>query len=148
METHKLSDIQIKVRIVPKRLRWPESGTSVPWTTAHRCVDALQDLGRNVDRSCSEAEQDSELGVSGIARRRTELCEQALIQLANFRPFEIAERALSESIGSLERLNDRNPAQVQMLQKLKQALTDLREGIPATQQMVRERCKVRDGVYA
>ncbi len=41
-----------------------------------------------------------------------------MIQLANFKPFEIAEKALNESIGSLERLSDRDPHQVQMLQTL------------------------------
>jgi hypothetical protein len=29
MPTHKLTDLQIAIRIVPKRLRWPESGSTV-----------------------------------------------------------------------------------------------------------------------
>ena len=102
---------------------------------------------RKVDLSCSEAEENPEISVSGIARRRAELCERTLIQLANFKLFETAEQAFNESIGSLERLSERNPEQVQMLQTLKQALADLREGIPATQQLVRERCKMRERVF-
>jgi hypothetical protein len=73
--------------------------------------------------------------VTGIARRRAEICERTLIQLANFRSFEIAERALSESISSLERLSCRDPQQVQMLERLTQALKDLREGVEATKRL-------------
>ncbi len=148
METHRLSDIQIKVRIVPRRLRWPQRNASVAWTRAHACVDALQDFVRNVDLRCREAEQDRELSASAIARRRAAIADEAMSVLANFRAFEIAEKALAENIDTLERLNDRNPEQAQMLQRLKQALTDLREGIPATQRMARDRCKMREVISA
>ena len=65
-------------------------------------------------------------------------------KLANFRPFDIADKALSENIVALERLSNRDPEQVQMLQKLTQALQDLQEGIEATRRMVLERCKMRE----
>ena len=100
---------------------------------------------RRLDIACCEAEHDREPSVGGIARRRAELCDQALRKLANFRPFDIAQKALSENIVALERLSNRDPAQVQMLEKLTQALHDLREGIAATRRMVLERCKVREG---
>ena len=64
----------------------------------------------------------------------------------NFSAFEIAEKALSENIVALERLSHRDPEQAQMLQKLTQALHDLREGIEATRRMLLERCKMREGV--
>ena len=144
MPTHKLSDIEIAVRVVPTRLRWPETGTTIAWTRAHDCVDALQDLVRNLDVACLKAEQDRQLSAGGIARRRAELCDQALRKLANFRSFDIAEKALSENIVALERLSSRDPEQVQMLQKLTQALHDLREGIEATRRMVLDRCKMRE----
>ncbi len=144
MAGHRLTDTQIAIRIVPKHVRWPASGSSVAWSKAHTCVDALQALVHSVDAACIEAEQDRELSASGINRRRAELCDQALRKLANFTAFEIAERALSENIAALERLSDRDPGQAQMLQKLTQALHDLREGLAATRRMMLERCKVRE----
>ena len=51
----------------------------------------------------------------------------------------VAEQSLSETIGSLERLSDRDPEQVELCQKLKQAREDLREGVEATKRLVRER---------
>ncbi len=146
MLTLQLTDVQIDARIVPTHLRWPESGTSTVWTTAHHCVDALKHLVRRVDLACFEAEEDPEHSASGIARRRAEICDQALRKLLNFAAFETAGRALSENVDALERLPDCDPEQAQMLQKLKQALKDLREGVEATKRLVRERCKVREGV--
>ena len=134
MPTRKLTDTEIAIRICPRRLRWPESATSVVWTAAHRCIDALQDVGRKLDCSFTEA-------TSGIACRR----DQALRKLVNFQPFEIAEKALTENIDALERLSYRDPQQVQMHQTLTQARDDLREGVEATKRPVRERCKMREG---
>jgi flagellar motility protein MotE (MotC chaperone) len=145
METRNLSDIQIKVRIVPKRVRWPEAHSSPAWVKAHSCVDAFEDLVRNVDVSCLQAEQDKNFSASAVRRRRAEIHDQALRKLTNFKPFEIAEKALNQNIDALERLSDRNPEQVQTLQKLKQGLLDLREGIGATRRMVRDQCRTNDG---
>ncbi len=146
MASSRLSENQINIRIVPKRVRWPECGTSNAWTKAHDCVDAYQDLVRGVDLACAEAEQDPELSGSGIVRRRAEICDQTMTKLFNFRPFEIAEKALAGDVNALEGLEDRNPQQVQMLLKLKQARVDLQEGVEATKRMVRERCKVGERV--
>ena len=85
MATHKLSDVEIQVRVVPMRLRWPETGTAIAWTRAHDCVDALQDLVRSLDVACLKAEHDRVLPTGGIARRRAELCDQTLRKLADFR---------------------------------------------------------------
>jgi hypothetical protein len=60
-------------------------------------VDALQTLVRSVDADCFEAEKDHELSASGIARHRTEVCEQAMAKLVNFMPFETAEKAFSNT---------------------------------------------------
>lgn len=97
------------------------------------------------DVACGEAEHDREPSAGGIARRRAKLCDQALRTLANFRPFDIAQKALSENIVALETLNYRSPEQVKMLQKVTQALPHLQEGIEATRRMVLERCKMREG---
>ena len=67
-------------------------------------------------------------------------------KLANFRPFEIAEKATTNNINALERLSDPDPQQAQMLQKVKMALRDLQEGIEATRRMLLVRCKVRENV--
>lgn len=147
MAIYKLTDIEIAVRIVPTRVRWPATGTSVAWTRAQSCVDALQDLVRKVDVACLEAEQNRQFSATAIARRRAELCDRALSELANFRSFEIAEKALSENIDALERLSDQNHQQIEMHRKLTQALRDLREGIEATRRMVMDRCRMRERVY-
>jgi hypothetical protein len=96
-------------------------------------------LNCRVDLDCAEAEQDHELSAGGIARRRAELCDQAMSKLANFRPFEIAEQTLTNNINALERLSDPDPQQAEMLQRLKQALRDLQESIGATRRMLQER---------
>ena len=67
-------------------------------------------------------------------------------KLANFRPLEIAEQALTNNINALEGLSDPDPQQAEMLQKLKQALLNLQEGIEATRRMLQGRCKVRENV--
>ena len=129
-------------------MRWPQSGASVAWTKAQYSVDVLQDLVRSLDIACVEAEQSRELSAGAVVRRRAELCDQALRKLLNFAAFEIAEKALSENIVALESLSNRNPEQAQMLQKMMQALHDLREGIEATRRMVLERCKMCEGASA
>lgn len=97
-----------------------------------------------MDRDCSEAEQNRELSANAIGQRRAAIGEQALRKLVNFRSFEVAEKAVTENIDVLERLSDRDPAQVQMLQKLTRALQDLQEGVQATMRMVLDRCKMRE----
>jgi hypothetical protein len=108
---------------------------------------ALQELVRNVDRECTRAEQNNELSASAIRPRRAELCDHALGKLVNFRAFEIAEKALTENVGSLERRANLDTAQVQMHDKLRQALQDIREGVEATRRMLLDRCKRRQGVF-
>jgi hypothetical protein len=107
-------------------VRQPNRAPGECWQPFKRLLErrSLQDLVRKADLACIEAEQDRELSAGGIARRRAELCDQVLRKRRNFEPFEIAERALTENVNALERLSDRNPEQVQMLQRLKQALTD------------------------
>lgn len=66
----------------------------------------------------------------------------------SFAAFESAEKALSENIAALKNLSNRDSEQVQMLQKLTQALHDLREGIEATRRMLLDRCRAREGAAA
>jgi hypothetical protein len=114
---------------------------------AHECVDALQSLVRGVDAACIEAELKPDVsGGTTIRRRREEICEEALHKLASFRPFEIAENALSEKIGALEPLAERSPDQVKLHQQLTKALQELREGVEATKRMVLDRCRMRQSV--
>jgi hypothetical protein len=145
MKIQKLSDLEIKVRIVPTRVRWPEADAGGAWSKAHQCVCALEDLVRYVDDSCLEVEQ-KRLSSSELRESRAAICYHAMAKLVNFRAFEVAERALCENINALERLDSRNPNQVHMLDKLRQAQRDLNEGIEATRRMVKDRCKMREGV--
>jgi hypothetical protein len=142
--TSKLTDTAIKVRIVPRRLRWPPPGADVAWTKAHDCVDALQNLVRKVDLGCLEAEEDRKSSASSIARRRTEVCDNAMTELASFGLFQIAEKVVTEKIDLLERRTGVDAQQAQTQQNLTKALADLREGVEATKRMIMERCKMRE----
>jgi hypothetical protein len=145
MRPPKLTDLEIKVRIVPTRVRWPEARAGSPWTEAHNCVHAFENVVRDVDLACLEAAQNKDLSGDAIRRRRAEIYDQALARLVDFRPLEMAEQALSGRIRALENLNDRSARQVEMLKQLKQALADLREGVGAARRMLLETCKVRAG---
>ena len=57
-------------------------------------------------------------------------------KLMNLQTFDIAQKGQNEDIDALERPSDRDHEQLRMLRDLKQALTDLREGIPAIQRML------------
>jgi hypothetical protein len=105
----------------------------------------FEELVRDVDCNCLEAEQNKKLSTRELRESRAVICNQAIGKLVNFAAFEVAERALSENIVALERLS-RNPEQVQMLQKMKQAQRDLQEGIEATRRMILDRCKMREHV--
>jgi hypothetical protein len=141
----RLTDTKIQITVCPKRLRWPEAGTTVAWSKLHDCVDRLQRLVRTVDENCLQTERTVDLSPEGIARRRTEFGRQALTQLASFKSFQIAEQAAIKDIDALEkRRDDLNVEQAQMQQQLTKALEDLRGGVAATKRMLLERCKMRD----
>jgi hypothetical protein len=146
MPDQRLSENLIKISIVPRQVRWPERTATPAWAKAHDYVDALQDLVRDVDVGCLRAEQNNEFSSDTIRKRRAAICDAALNRLSNFGRLEIAKRALTESVDALERLSDRNQEQVEMLETLKRALLDLREGVEATRRMVQERCKAREHV--
>jgi hypothetical protein len=144
MTSKRLTDTEIAVRIVPRRLRWSPPGTDIAWTKAHDCVDALQNLVGKVDLGCLEAERDRDSSTSSIVHRRTQICEKAMTELVNFRLFQIAEKAVTEKIDLLEKRTGVDTQQAQMQLNLTIALVDLREGVEATKRMVRERCKMRE----
>jgi hypothetical protein len=100
-----LTDTEIAMRIVPTRLRWPspETAKTIAWDRLREAVDLLHGLVRAVDNNCQQAEQDIDLSPEGIARRRTELGRQALTELANFKPLQIAEKAALENLDYLEK---------------------------------------------
>jgi len=103
MTSHRLTDNEIQTCVVATRLRWPETGTTIAWSKLHDCVDALQGLVSTVDLHCVEAEQNRDFSAAGIMRRRTELGRQALNELANFKPFQAAEKAALDNIDYLEK---------------------------------------------
>jgi hypothetical protein len=138
------SSNEINIRIVPKRIRWPEPRASDAWAKAHDCVDALQDLVRDVDLACLQVEKNKEFSSDAIRQRSAGICDKTMTKLANFNAFGIAEKALVDNITLLERLSNPDPQQAQMRDNLNQALRDLREGVEATRRMVQERCKIRE----
>jgi len=149
METHPLSEIAIKVRIVPRRGQLPNAQSSKVWTAVHDCILAYETVVRDVESACMAFERDKDdLSPDAIRRRRSQICEQGLARLVGFRPLEMAEKALTQRISALESLNERNSEQVRSLNQLTQALADLRQGIEATKRTILEICKVRQGVAA
>ncbi len=63
--------------------------------------------------SCLQAERDEDLSLNAIPRRRVEICDQALRKLVDFKPYEIAEKALNENyrcVGKLEQSQSRASA--------------------------------------
>ncbi len=58
---HKLSDAEIKIRICPKRVRWPEPSAGNVWAVAHRSVDAPHNFIRGVDTACGKIEEERDL---------------------------------------------------------------------------------------
>jgi hypothetical protein len=140
--SNRLTDIQIAARIVPTHVRWPKDNKGV-WSELHNCVDSFRGLVRRVDENCCQIER--ETAPREIAVRRNELGTRTLTVLANFSPFESAEKAASEMINSLERQAECTPEQVQMYESLVKARSELHEGVNATRRVVVERCKMRHG---
>lgn len=135
-----LTDTEIAIRVVPTHLRWPERGTTVVSSKLHDAVDALHALARTVDENCAAAEGNRDLSPDAIRRQRAAIGGQALTELVSFRPFQIAEKVVTENIEFLEN------SQAPHLEKarLSKALQELREGIAATKRMLLERCKLRE----
>ena len=91
---------------------------------------------RVLDDAYHRAEQNADLKPEAIARRRKELGDQALSKLAAFQPLQTAERAVDQSINSLE---------PKMQNLSRKALDELREGVAATRRAVVERCQMSAG---
>ena len=123
-------------RVVPSLVRWPgsEVTNTLAWDRLRDCVEALRAMLRILDDTCHRAEQNADLKPEAIARRRKELGDQALSKLAAFQPLQTAERAVDQSINSLE---------PKMQNLLRKALDESREGVAATRRAVVERCQMR-----
>ena len=127
----RLSDNEIAVRVVPTMLRWPPE---IAVDQMRDCVEALRNRLRVLDESCEHAERDTDLKPESISRRRIQLGEEALAELAVFEPLHRAERGVDEHIKHLD-------TKTQNL--MARALDEVREGVAATQRAVIERCQIR-----
>jgi hypothetical protein len=144
MITRRLTDNEIRIRIVPTHLRWPKADTSNIWRILHECVEELYDFARAIDDNCCEIEQAREYGRDEIARHRTEAGNEALKKLAAFRPFQLAERAAMKEIETFEKRDDLTSQEVQAKQRLMMAMEELRGGIGAMERLLLERCKMNE----
>ena len=127
----RLSDNEIAVRVVPTMLRWPPE---IAFDRMRDCVEALRNILRVLDERCEQDERDTDLKPESISRRRIQLGEKALAELAVFEPLHRAERAVDEHIKHLD-------TKTQNL--MARALDEVREGVAATQRAVIERCQMR-----
>lgn len=144
MTVRKLTDNEIRIRIVPTHLRWLDAGTSIAWRRLHECVQQLHEFVRAVDTNCVEIDQKRDLGRDEIERQRTEAGQEALRKLAEFKPFNIVEQAATKEIDALEKREGLTLQEVQAKQKLTKALDELRGGIAATERLLLERCIIRE----
>jgi hypothetical protein len=62
----------------------------------------LRGLVYTVNGHCLEAEQDQDRSPEGIIRRRTQIGQQALSELADFSPLQIAQKAVANNLAFLE----------------------------------------------
>jgi hypothetical protein len=142
--TKRLTQNEIAIRIVPTHLRWPEAATSGVWRALHECVQQLHNFARTVDNDCIEIEQKKEFGRYEIEGHRTEVGQEALKKLADFRPFDMAEQAATKEIDALEKREDLTSQEAQAKQKLMSTLAELRAGLAATERLLLERCKMQE----
>ena len=117
-------------------LRWPspEAAKTLAWERLRDCVEALRAMLRVLDDAYHRAEQNADLKPEAIAPRRKELGDEALSKLVAFQPLQTAERAVDQSINSLE---------PKMQNLLRKALDESRDGVAATRRAVVERCQMR-----
>ena len=131
MLKRRMTDLEIAVRVVPTMLRWPPE---IAFDRMRDCVEALRRMLRVLDERCEHTERDTDLKPESISRRRIQLGEKALAELAVFEPLHRAERSVDEHITHLD-------TKTQNL--LARALDEVREGVAATQRAVIERCQMR-----
>ena len=90
----RLSDNEIAIRVVPTMLRWP------PEIAFNEIVTALKRYGIGCVSSTraakQHAERDTDLKPRSISRRRIQLGEEALAELADLEPLHRAERGVDE----------------------------------------------------
>ena len=100
--TKRLTESEIAISIVPMHRRWPDASAV---SLGDRCM--------NVSSSCTSSREPStmtalrssnneRLAVMRSERQRTEVGQEALKKLANFRPLNIAEQAAAKEIETLD----------------------------------------------
>jgi hypothetical protein len=129
----RLTEAEIAIRVVPTMLRWPSSEIAA-WDRLRESVEALRKMLRALDDACHEVEHNRHINPQDIRRRRIQLGDQALRELAAFKRLHSAEHTVAENIDGLE------PKTQNLLRK---ALNELCEGVDAARRAVIERCQMR-----
>ncbi|MCK1354640.1 hypothetical protein IVB56_27220 [Bradyrhizobium sp. CW7] len=142
--TKRMTETEIRIRIVPTHLRWPSADTNSVWRRLHECVHKMHDLARAVDVNCSCIEEKRTLGPNEIERRRTEVVQEARTKLANFGPLDVARRAVAAELNSMQSRSDLTLQDAQTKEKLTKVLKELEAGVAATERLLLERCELRD----
>lgn len=97
----RMSDTEIAVRVVPTSVRWPDT-SSTTWDKLRACVKSLRGVLRALDNDCAAVETSTDLSAQGVERRRQEVAQKALSQLAAYAPLIAAERAAASDLSGLE----------------------------------------------
>ncbi|RWC92300.1 MAG: hypothetical protein EOS72_01915 [Mesorhizobium sp.] len=95
-----ITELEIEARIAPVSIRWPSS--AIHWEKLKKAVDAIRVLVAVVDANCTATEQDPDLSLEGIARKRVEIGRRALLELSDFAPQKSAESAVGSAVSLFE----------------------------------------------
>lgn len=95
-----ITQLDIEARIVPGSVRWPS--TAIHWEKLKKAVESLRATVDAVETNCRAIEQDRNLSLEGMTRKRAEIGQRACAQLSNFAAVKTAESAVSGAIGIFE----------------------------------------------
>ncbi|AZO12541.1 hypothetical protein EJ074_28015 [Mesorhizobium sp. M3A.F.Ca.ET.080.04.2.1] len=95
-----ITELDIAARIAPAAIRWPS--TAIHWEKLKKAVDAIRMLVAAVDANCKVVEQDPDLSLEGIARKRVDIARRALGELVDFAPQRSAESAVASALSLFE----------------------------------------------
>lgn len=95
-----LTELDIAARIAPASVRWPTN--TIHWEKLAEAVAATRALVASVDASCRAVEQDCDLSLEGICRKRAELGRRAIRDLSDLKPVRSAKAAVSSAVSVFE----------------------------------------------
>ncbi|MDX8494971.1 hypothetical protein RFN29_25770 [Mesorhizobium sp. VK22B] len=97
-----ITDNDVAVRITPQVIHWRDTASLMHWTDLKAAVDAARDVVVMVDQQCRAIEADGDLSPEGIARKRIEIAQKAMADLADFKPLKKAESSVARAVSTFQ----------------------------------------------